>query len=45
MAETLLPFKLITPTGVVFDGSVQEVTAVNSMGWFGFDATRSTRFN
>src|SRR6266481_6381744 len=35
MAEKLLPFKLITPTGVVFDGPVQEVTAVNSMGEFG----------
>jgi F-type H+-transporting ATPase subunit epsilon len=35
MADKLLPFKLITPTGVVFDGPVQEVTAVNSMGEFG----------
>jgi F-type H+-transporting ATPase subunit epsilon len=35
MAEKLLPFKLITPTGVVFDAPVQEVTAINSLGEFG----------
>ncbi len=33
MAE--LPFKLITPTGVLFDDNVQEVTAVNPIGEFG----------
>src|SRR5260370_27585484 len=35
MAEKVLPFKVSTPTGVIFDGSVQEVTAHNSMGEFG----------
>src|SRR5208282_2090650 len=35
MAEKLLPFKLITPTGVVFDAPVREVTAVNPLGEFG----------
>jgi F-type H+-transporting ATPase subunit epsilon len=30
-----LPFKLITPTGVLFDYNVAEVTAVNPMGEFG----------
>jgi F-type H+-transporting ATPase subunit epsilon len=35
MAEKLLPFKLITPTGVLFDAPVQEVTAVNQIGEFG----------
>jgi len=35
MAEKLLPFKLITPTGVIFDAPVQEVTAVNPLGEFG----------
>lgn len=35
MAEAGLPFKLITPTGVMFDGVVQEVTAVNPLGEFG----------
>jgi F-type H+-transporting ATPase subunit epsilon len=35
MADMTLPFKLITPTGVVFDGQVQEVTAVNPIGEFG----------
>ncbi len=35
MAETLLPFKLITPTGVIFDAPVQEVTAENPLGEFG----------
>jgi F-type H+-transporting ATPase subunit epsilon len=35
MSEKLLPFKLITPTGVVFDAPVQEVTAVNPLGEFG----------
>jgi len=35
MAEKLLPFKLITPTGVLFDAPVQEVTAVNPIGEFG----------
>lgn len=33
MAE--LPFKLITPTGVLFDDNVAEVTAVNPLGEFG----------
>ena len=35
MADLMLPFKLITPTGVLFDGQVLEVTAVNPMGEFG----------
>jgi F-type H+-transporting ATPase subunit epsilon len=35
MADVLLPFKLITPTGVLFDEPVQEVTAVNPIGEFG----------
>jgi F-type H+-transporting ATPase subunit epsilon len=35
MAEAALPFKLITPTGVVFDSVVREVTAVNPIGEFG----------
>ncbi len=35
MADAALPFKLITPTGVVFDGAVAEVTAVNPLGEFG----------
>jgi F0F1-type ATP synthase epsilon subunit len=35
MADLVLPFKLITPTGVLFDGPVLEVTAVNPMGEFG----------
>ena len=35
MADATLPFKLITPTGVVFDDTVQEVTAVNPIGEFG----------
>jgi F-type H+-transporting ATPase subunit epsilon len=35
MDEKLLPFKLITPTGVLFDAPVQEVTAVNQIGEFG----------
>jgi F-type H+-transporting ATPase subunit epsilon len=35
MADMTLPFKLITPTGVLFDGAVQEVTAVNPIGEFG----------
>jgi F-type H+-transporting ATPase subunit epsilon len=35
MADKLLPFKLITPTGVLFDAPVQEVTAVNPIGEFG----------
>lgn len=35
MAEAALPFKLITPTGVVFDGAVAEVTANNPIGEFG----------
>jgi ATP synthase F1 epsilon subunit len=35
MAEATLPFKLITPTGVLFDAQVQEVTAVNPIGEFG----------
>src|SRR5689334_17449378 len=32
---TELPFKLITPTGVLFDDNVAEVTAVNPLGEFG----------
>ncbi|HKD65719.1 MAG TPA: ATP synthase F1 subunit epsilon [Candidatus Binataceae bacterium] len=35
MADAVLPFKLITPTGVVFDDAVAEVTAVNPIGEFG----------
>jgi ATP synthase F1 epsilon subunit len=35
MADLVLPFKLITPTGVLFDGPVLEVTAVNPIGEFG----------
>ncbi len=35
MADAGLPFKLITPTGVVFDDNVQEVTAENPIGEFG----------
>jgi F-type H+-transporting ATPase subunit epsilon len=35
MADTGLPFKLITPTGVVFDDTVQEATASNPLGEFG----------
>ena len=35
MADLVLPFKLITPTGVLFDGPVAEVTAVNPIGEFG----------
>ncbi len=35
MAEAALPFKLITPTGIVFDDAVAEVTAVNPLGEFG----------
>ena len=34
MADTL-PFKLVTPTGTLFDGPVREVTAVNPIGEFG----------
>jgi F-type H+-transporting ATPase subunit epsilon len=29
------PFKLITPTGVVFDGPVEEVSAIGPLGQFG----------
>jgi F-type H+-transporting ATPase subunit epsilon len=35
MAGEMLPFKLITPTGVMFDAPVREVTAVNMIGEFG----------
>ena len=35
MADAGLPFKLITPTGVLFDAAVAEVTAVNPIGEFG----------
>jgi len=35
MADAVLPFKLITPTGVLFDDAVAEVTAVNPIGEFG----------
>ncbi len=28
-------FKLVTPTGVLFDGAVEQVTAVGAMGEFG----------
>ena len=34
MAATF-PFKLITPTGVVFDGPVEEVSAIGPLGQFG----------
>jgi F-type H+-transporting ATPase subunit epsilon len=34
MAETF-PFKLVTPTGVVFDGNVEEVSAIGPLGEFG----------
>jgi F-type H+-transporting ATPase subunit epsilon len=34
MASTF-PFKLLTPTGVVFDGPVEEISAVGSLGEFG----------
>jgi F-type H+-transporting ATPase subunit epsilon len=34
MAETF-SFKLVTPTGVVFDGPVEQVTAVGALGEFG----------
>ena len=29
------PFKLVTPTGVAFEGSVEQVTASNEIGEFG----------
>lgn len=35
MPDNQLPFKLVTPTGVVFDGPVRQVTAVNPLGEFG----------
>ncbi|SRR5579875_394657 len=35
MAQEALPFKLITPTGVLFDDAVREVIAVNPLGEFG----------
>jgi F-type H+-transporting ATPase subunit epsilon len=35
MAQEGLPFKLITPTGVLFDDTVREVIAVNPLGEFG----------
>jgi F-type H+-transporting ATPase subunit epsilon len=34
MAE-IFQFRLVTPTGVVFDGAVEEVTATNLRGEFG----------
>src|ERR1700689_2673789 len=34
MADTFL-FKLVTPTGVLFDGPVEQVTAVGALGEFG----------
>jgi F-type H+-transporting ATPase subunit epsilon len=34
MAEAF-PFRLVTPTGVVFDSNVEEVTAVGPLGEFG----------
>ncbi|MGH7987098.1 MAG: ATP synthase F1 subunit epsilon [Candidatus Binataceae bacterium] len=34
MADSF-PFKLVTPTGVVFDDAVEQVTAVNPLGEFG----------
>jgi F-type H+-transporting ATPase subunit epsilon len=34
MANTF-PFKLVTPTGVIFEGSVEQVTAVGQLGEFG----------
>src|SRR6266566_5400305 len=34
MAETF-PFRLIAPTGIVYDGPVEEVIAVGAMGEFG----------
>jgi F-type H+-transporting ATPase subunit epsilon len=34
MAETF-PFRLLTPTGIVFDGNVEEVSAVGPLGEFG----------
>jgi F-type H+-transporting ATPase subunit epsilon len=34
MAESF-PFKLVTPTGVLFDGQVEQVTAVGALGEFG----------
>ena len=32
---TTFAFKLVTPTGVLFDGQVEQVTAVNPLGEFG----------
>jgi F-type H+-transporting ATPase subunit epsilon len=34
MADTF-QFKLVTPTGVLFDGAVEQVTAVGALGEFG----------
>ena len=34
MADTF-QFKLVTPTGVLFDGPVEQVTAVGALGEFG----------
>ncbi|HTT76591.1 MAG TPA: ATP synthase F1 subunit epsilon [Candidatus Binataceae bacterium] len=34
MADTF-PFKLVTPTGVLFDGPAEQVVAVGSVGEFG----------
>jgi F-type H+-transporting ATPase subunit epsilon len=35
MAGELLPFKLVTPVGILIDEQVREVTAVNPLGEFG----------
>lgn len=34
MAETF-PFKLVSPTGMIYDGPVEQVTAVGALGEFG----------
>ncbi|MGA6970196.1 MAG: ATP synthase F1 subunit epsilon [Candidatus Binatus sp.] len=34
MAETF-PFRLVTPTGIVFEGEAQEVSAIGPLGEFG----------
>ena len=34
MAETF-PFRLLTPTGIVFEGEAQEVSAIGPLGEFG----------
>ncbi|MGH7932485.1 MAG: ATP synthase F1 subunit epsilon [Candidatus Binataceae bacterium] len=40
MADTFT-FKLVTPTGIVFDGAVEQATAVNPLGEFGVLATHT----